>query len=539
MFYCKKLKKLIAILVMIAFVFQMNLFLHSQREDEIVRQFRVAKDSYMKGDFDNARRRIQRIIAIIIERQVEMREILRQCYLLMGAIYEKEKKPDLAEENYRKAREIEGRKLVDEVDLENLPIFRKIIKGEPSDKGVIVKPGEKKGKKFPWLLVAGGVLVLGVVVYFLFLKPKKKYQLTVEVGNGVEGFPGTGTYEYKKGKKVNYSYRAKAGFSNPKVLLDDNEAPLTGTIIMDRGHILKANVLEFVTTPNEVFIGEGSIATFLFNLSSQPQDNVEATVDWDRGDEDIYVQDKKHFTFTPSNWDTGQTVVLAARQDDDSVDDTATIKITAPGIPEKTIEVTERDNFDNKPPEVQLLNISDGETVSGRVDIQVDASDDNGLSKVEIVIDDVVEQTKGLSGETTFQYPYRWNTTGFSNGSHTIEAVAYDTDGKTGSSPQITVNVNNPDEPPTVSINNPSNGETVSAKVLIKVTALDDKAVDRVEFYIDGELKGSDNTQPYEHVWNTTEYSNATHFIKVIAYDSANQSSEQEINVTVDNRDNR
>lgn len=537
MFYHKELKKFIAILVMIAFVFQVNIFLHSQREDEIVRQFRVAKDSYMKGDYNTARIRIEKIITIIIERQVEMTEILRQCYLLMGAIYEKEKKPDLAEENYRKAREIEGRKLVDEVDLENLPIFRKIIKGEPSEKGVITKPGEKKKKKFPWLLVAGGVLVLGVVVYFLFLKPKKKYRLDVTIEEeGIEGFPGTGTYEYKKGKKVNYSYRAKAGYSSPKVLLDGNEAPLTGTIKMDRDHTLKANVLAFVTDRETVTIAEGSFTTLFFWLSSQPPNNVEATVDWVGGDTDIYVQDEKHFTFTPSDWELAKTVVLAARQDDDFENGQATIKITAPGISSKEITVTEQDNsIPDDPPQVRFPDLSNGEIVSDVVDIRIDASDDIGLSKVQLYIDDVVKYTQELSGDTLFQYTYDWNTISLSDGAYTIKAVAYDTKNQMGEA-SIILHVNNGGEPPTVTITNPLNGETVRAKVLIKVNASDDKGVDRVEFYIDGELEDTDNTYPYESVWNTTQYSNATHFIKVIAYDIADQHSTHEITVTVDNR---
>jgi hypothetical protein len=533
MFHCKELKKFIASLVIMAFVFQVNSFLHSQREDEIVRQFRVAKDSYMKGDYDNARRRIQRIIAIIIERQVEMREILRQCYLLMGAIYEKEKKPDLAKENYRKAREIEGRKLVDEVDLENLPIFREIIKGDPSEKGVIVKPGKKKGKRFPWLLVAGGVLVLGVVVYFLFLKPKKKYQLTVVVGNGVEGSPGTGTYGYKKGKKVNYYYLAKADYSNPKVRLDGNEAPLSGTIKMDRGHTLMVFAdqkgLEFVTDTDEISIDEGSTATFKVRLSSQPTRNVDVTVDRVGGDEDIDVESEKRLIFSPSNWDKDQEVTLRAEEDEDTSDDQATIGIVAPGIPQKNITVTERDNKIDKP-DVSITSPSNGETVSGTVRITVSAWDTNGISKVEFLIDNGLVHT-----DRSVRYDYDWDTMTVSDGSHTIKVIAYDNADQYAEK-SITVRVNNGGEPPTVSITNPSNGETVSAKVLIKVDALDDKGIDRVEFYIDGELKDTDNTDPYEYVWNTTQYSNATHFIKVIAYDIANQHSTHEITVTVDNR---
>ncbi|MCJ7524872.1 MAG: hypothetical protein MUP71_06560, partial [Candidatus Aminicenantes bacterium] len=42
-------------------------------------------------------------------------------------------------------------------------------------------PAIKKGKKFPWLIVALVVVAGGAAVYFLVLK-KKKYTLTVTVG---------------------------------------------------------------------------------------------------------------------------------------------------------------------------------------------------------------------------------------------------------------------------------------------------------------------------------------------------------------------
>lgn len=89
------------------------------------------------------------------------------------------------------------------------------------------------------------------------------------------------------------------------------------------------------------------------------------------------------------------------------------------------------------PPSVTITSPTDGQTISGTVTIQVDASDDNGVSRVEIYIDNVLIATL-----TTAPYTYQWNTTTTTNGSHTLRATAYDTANQTGGD-QVTVNVNN------------------------------------------------------------------------------------------------
>ncbi|UCH93906.1 MAG: hypothetical protein JSV88_27070 [Candidatus Aminicenantes bacterium] len=91
------------------------------------------------------------------------------------------------------------------------------------------------------------------------------------------------------------------------------------------------------------------------------------------------------------------------------------------------------------------------------------------------------------------------------------------------------------DEPPTVSITSPANGDIVSGTTTIYADASDDKGISKVEFYIDGSLEKTDTSSPYRHNWNTRGYPNGPHTIKVIAYDTANQSKEAEISVTVNN----
>ncbi|MFA5102833.1 MAG: Ig-like domain-containing protein [Candidatus Thermoplasmatota archaeon] len=64
----------------------------------------------------------------------------------------------------------------------------------------------------------------------------------------------------------------------------------------------------------------------------------------------------------------------------------------------------------------------------------------------------------------------------------------------------------------------------------IEVTATDNESgVNRVEFYIDGQFKGDDFSEPYTYYWN--EFLSGEHTIKVIAYDNADNNASAEIDV--------
>ncbi len=103
-------------------------------------------------------------------------------------------------------------------------------------------PGKKK-KKFPWLLVVGGVVVVGVVLYFLVVK-KPKYDLTVNVGEGITGTPTAGTSQHKKGKSVSYNFSLQSGYSQLSVKLDGAAVAASGAVTMDQNHSLSATCLK-------------------------------------------------------------------------------------------------------------------------------------------------------------------------------------------------------------------------------------------------------------------------------------------------------
>jgi len=85
-------------------------------------------------------------------------------------------------------------------------------------------------------------------------------------------------------------------------------------------------------------------------------------------------------------------------------------------------------------------------------------------------------------------------------------------------------------------INSPLNGATVKGTAAINASVNANVAIDKVEFYIDGNLASSDTTSPYAFDWDTTKAINGSHTIQVKAYDkSGNFGTSAVTTVTVDN----
>ena len=88
-------------------------------------------------------------------------------------------------------------------------------------------------------------------------------------------------------------------------------------------------------------------------------------------------------------------------------------------------------------PTTQITSPTNGATVSGTVTVTATASDNVGVTLVEIYIDGALK-TSGTSSPLN----YSWNTSGLS-GSHTIFSKAYDAAGNVGTSTTVTVTVSN------------------------------------------------------------------------------------------------
>ena len=79
--------------------------------------------------------------------------------------------------------------------------------------------------------------------------------------------------------------------------------------------------------------------------------------------------------------------------------------------------------------------------------------------------------------------------------------------------------------PPNVTITKPINFQKLNETTSIKVKAVDDYGIKKVDFYIDGTLVFSDKKLPYEYEWDVCSFENGDHTILVEATDNnGNQS---------------
>jgi len=89
--------------------------------------------------------------------------------------------------------------------------------------------------------------------------------------------------------------------------------------------------------------------------------------------------------------------------------------------------------------------------------------------------------------------------------------------------------------PPTVEITNIADGSKVDGTVSISVSATDNIGIDKVELYVDNNLKMTDTSIPYTYQWDTTLFSDDNHIIKVIAYDTIGNTNDESYTITVNN----
>lgn len=143
----------------------------------------------------------------------------------------------------------------------------------------------------------------------------------------------------------------------------------------------------------------------------------------------------------------------------------------------------------------------------------------------------VTQGTHSLSA--VFINPYSWSGRGKNGKGACVRELFLD---------YIQVQDNTPPPPvsdttaPTISISSPSDGSTVSGTVSVTTSTSDNVGVAKVEFYIDNVLASSVTASPFNYSWNTLTASNASHTVKAVAYDAANNSTSSSKTVSVSNQ---
>jgi hypothetical protein len=190
------------------------------------------------------------------------------------------------------------------------------------------------------------------------------------------------------------------------------------------------------------------------------------------------------------------------------------------------------DTVDTVAPTLSITAPVNNSIVSGTTNITASATDNVGVTKVEFYVDHNLQKI-GF----TAPYVYLWDTTKLANRTHLIYALAYDAAGNIATLATINVTVNNKvsdTSSPTVNLTAPTNNTAYSTAQTVTISASDNVGVIKVEFYDNGNLLGSDTTNPYSYPWAITSANNGNHSLTAKAYDAAGNSAiSSAVSVTV------
>jgi thermitase len=177
-------------------------------------------------------------------------------------------------------------------------------------------------------------------------------------------------------------------------------------------------------------------------------------------------------------------------------------------------------------PSVSIATPAGGAYVRGLVPVNVNATDDVGVTKAEL-------HAAGTLIGTDLSSPYQFtvDTSGRPDGPLELRAIAYDAAGNYGQS-IVTVMVDN--TAPSVSLTQPDNGATVSGTVTV-ATGASDANLARLILTIDGKRVASSTSSTLSYSWKacqTPKKCSGTATLRAEATDHAGNVSHHTITVT-------
>jgi hypothetical protein len=194
------------------------------------------------------------------------------------------------------------------------------------------------------------------------------------------------------------------------------------------------------------------------------------------------------------------------------------------------LKATQTQALDTQAPTAFIASPTGG-TVSGVVPVSVNASDNIGVTRV-----DLFANGKLLASDTTTPYSFSWDSTLTPDGAVKLTANAVDAAGNQGASQSVSVTVANTlttadTSPPTVSITSPTNGSTVGSAVTIRLAAADNVAVSKLSLYINGAIRSVTTGSTLSYRWKTGRALNRWNTISAVAEDATGNKTTTSIQV--------
>lgn len=237
-----------------------------------------------------------------------------------------------------------------------------------------------------------------------------------------------------------------------------------------------------------------------------------------------------NITFTTSG---PHTIRVQVREDGLAIDQIvlspATFLSQAPGALKNDATIYARNQGSSAPadtgtPVATLVSPTEGEVLTGTVAASVDASDNVGVTQVELLVDGTAV---AVSASASSPYALSWDSRTAANGPHVLTARVSDAAGNRTVTSPVNVTVDNPPAPdtasPSVSITAPAAGASVAGTATVTVAATDNVGVTQVELFVDGVSAGivTAGSSPYSFAWDTTSLPDGSHTLQATAVDAA------------------
>ena len=168
-------------------------------------------------------------------------------------------------------------------------------------------------------------------------------------------------------------------------------------------------------TPIDPSLNEGSTTSYTVTLNTQPAGPV--TITPTTGDSGAVSVSPVSLTFTPSNWDTPQTVMVAGVNDDDNTNETVTISHSVSGYglvttaAAVTVSVTDTDEHDATQDDAEQDNAEQDDAEQDDAE-QDDAETSEAAKEADAVLEEVVlpDVVQQLTAQTTETITSRLNS---------------------------------------------------------------------------------------------------------------------------------
>ena len=278
-------------------------------------------------------------------------------------------------------------------------------------------------------------------------------------------------------------------------------------------------------------ITEGAAATFAVSLEFAPAAPVTVTVARTSGDADVSISGSATLQFDSSNYATPQAVTVLLAEDPDTIAGTATVSVSAPTFPTRTVAVTEVENdavapIITSPPVVTAIA-----GAPYRYDLKATGVPNPAYSLLAGPAGMALDPPTGV---LTWTPP--------AVGTFAVRVLA--ANGVLPDWPQNFILSVVADQPPTAVLTRPQPNETVSgAHAEFFGDGVDDVGTVKGVFSIDGADVFTDTPTPGNHFhlggahtqWDTTALSNGPHTVRLTVTDTSGQTGFVDTTVVVDN----